>query len=172
MVTPNMSFLWGGAPGAGSLGASAGLPPPRRGFSEESQKPVREERGRGGQSPKPGPCVERTRWCLRAALGQGRGRARRRGVCFTRLKVVFPSWTVLNLSHHFLPREGEAPRRPPLRCQCRGGARTVLATGSAPRSCPLACDSRQRGTHDLGCRDVWTWSGRSPELPLLTSRGL
>ena len=162
----------GGAPGAGSLGASAGLPPPRRGFSEESQKPVREERGRGGQSPKPGPCVERTRWCLRAALGQGRGRARRRGVCFTRLKVVFPSWTVLNLSHHFLPREGEAPRRPPLRCQCRGGARTVLATGSAPRSCPLACDSRQRGTHDLGCRDVWTWSGRSPELPLLTSRGL
>lgn len=29
----------GGAPGAGSLGGSAGLPPPRRGFSEESQKP-------------------------------------------------------------------------------------------------------------------------------------
>lgn len=65
----------GGAPGAGSLGASAGLPPPRRGFSEESQKPVREERGRGGQSPKPGPCVDRTGWSLRAAWGQGRGRA-------------------------------------------------------------------------------------------------
>ena len=79
----------------------------RRGFSEESQKPVGEERGRGGQSPKPGPCVDQTRWCLRAAWGQGRGRARRRGVCFTLLKVVFPSWTVLNLSHHFLPWEGK-----------------------------------------------------------------
>lgn len=67
---------------------------------------------------------------------------------------------------------GEAPRRPPLRCQCRGGARTVLATGSAPRSCPLACESCPRGTHDLGRRDVWTWSRGSPELPLLTSRGL
>lgn len=32
--------------------------------------------------------------------------------------------------------------------------------------------SRPRGTHDLWGRVVWAWSGRSPELPLLSSWGL
>lgn len=48
----------GGAPGAGSLGASTGLPPPGRGFSEESQNPVEMREGEAVSpeaGPQPGP---------------------------------------------------------------------------------------------------------------------
>lgn len=140
----------------------------QRGVPEACPRRERERRS----APEAGPLRGPHRVVFAGCVGAGPREGRQRGVCFTRWKVVFPSCTVLNLSHHFLPREGEAPRRPPLRCQCRGGARTVLAIGSAPRSCPLACESRPRGTHDLWCRDVWAWSGRSPELPLLSSWGL
>lgn len=56
----------GGAPGAASLGGSAGLPPARWGFSEESQKPVErreEEVISSGAGP---PALPGVLWAARA----------------------------------------------------------------------------------------------------------
>ena len=89
----------GGAPGAGSLGPSTGLPPPRRGFSEESQKPVKMREGEA-VSPEAGPQPGRGGVC---GLRGGQGEGRPCSACFTAPRVGFPSWTVLNLSHYFLP---------------------------------------------------------------------
>lgn len=88
----------GGAPGAGSLGASTGLPPPGRGFSEESQKPVEMREGEA-VSPEAGPQPGPGGVC---GLHGGQGEGRPHSACFTAQRVGFPSWTVLNLSHYFL----------------------------------------------------------------------
>lgn len=92
----------GGTLGAGSFGGSAGLPAARRGFSEESQKPV-ETREEEVVSPRAGP-LGGVGWC--GGRGTG-GLGGPYSFCFSAPPVVFPSRTVLNLSHHFLPLEGK-----------------------------------------------------------------
>lgn len=64
-----------GAPGAGSLEGSARLPPPRRGFSEESQKPVetREEEADQSQSQAPPMLPAGAGWRVAFVGGLGAG---------------------------------------------------------------------------------------------------
>lgn len=71
-------------------------------------------------------------------VGWGRGTGglgRPFRVCFSAPWVVFPSWTVSNLSHHFLPLEGKP--REILPCGAGVGPGTVTGAASAPS---LACE--------------------------------
>lgn len=93
-----------GDPGARSLGGSAGFPLSCGGFSEESQKPVEAREGQ---------VVSLCQGLGVAVLGRVCGRGPRVGwgralgglfkAFASLLRVVFPSWMLLNLSHHFLP---------------------------------------------------------------------
>lgn len=106
-----------GAPGAGSLWGSTGLPLDRWEFSAESQKPVERRQ------------EETVSLGAGVAGGVGVGPWGSRGsLYFTAPGAVFPSWTVLGLCHHFLQQEGTPHEILPA---VLGWGQAAVLTGSA-----------------------------------------